>query len=640
MCGIINAMRNFFFHVLIVFSFLSVAFVLGLIFCLQNNLWMDFSVLENYNPGKPTILLDDQGQEWARFELDRRQIVKLDQVPKHLIDAFLVSEDRAFFKHRGVSWRGILRSALVNMRYGRIVQGASTITQQLVKLLFFDSRRTFKRKIQEQLVALLVERQFTKEQILETYLNQVYFGCGIYGVEAAASRFFGKTVSEINISESAVLACIVKSPAQYCPLLCPLSSERRRNLVLHQLAKQHLIDQVEYQQLISQPLQICQVDQAQLAPHLKEKIRQFLELKFGKKALYHEGLMIQTTINCELQKIAEIEFNQQFLKLKKELGSTVDGALLSMDTKTGEIKALVGGFDFKASKFDRALVARRQMGSIFKPIVYAAALQAGYDFRHVEIDEPVEVVFQGKLWHPRNHTRSFDGSMTLARALSVSNNVIAVKALVLAGCSNVAALGEKFYLNAPIKPYPSIALGCVEATLGQAAGAFNVFANGGRYVEPHYLKWVKNQWGGKIWQNTKISEQVLSTNIASQITKVLTIGMNRFLNKLDGHRKLLAEAIGKTGTTNDSRTCWFAGATPSLTTVLYLGRDDNSSLGQDIYPVRTLFPIWLAIYQKIIKKPESFIYDPSLQEVNIDLVSGKQVWHDNNRSAKILVPGI
>ena len=630
-------MRNFFFKILIIFSVSGIALTLGLLFCLQNNMLIDFSVFENYNPGKPTILLDDQGREWARFELDRRQIVSLQHIPQHLIDAFLVCEDREFFNHRGISWRGILRSVFVNIRHGRIVQGASTITQQLVKLLFFDSRRTFKRKIQEQLVALLVERQFTKEQILETYLNQVYFGCGIYGVEAAARRFFGKAVGDIDIAESATLACIVKSPGQYCPLLCPLSSERRRNLVLNQIAKQKIIDQATCAELICRPLAVCQIDQDQLAPHLKEKIRQFLEIKFGKKALYHDGLIIKTTINRDIQQIAQTEFHKQFLKLKKELGETVDGALLSMDTKTGEIKALVGGFDFKSSKFDRALVARRQMGSVFKPIVYASALQAGYDFRHVEVDEPVEVDFQGQLWHPRNNNRLFDGSMTLARALSISNNVIAVKTLVLAGCGNIAKLAEKFNLPGPILPYPSLALGCLDVTLGEATGAFNVFANGGVYVEPHYLKWAKNEWGVKIWQHSKKTEPVLPINITSQVAKVLTIGTGRFLNKL-GKRKLMAEAIGKTGTTNDSRTCWFAGATPSLTTVLYLGRDNNTPLGHDIYPIWTLFPIWLAIYEKVIKKPESFVYDPSLQEINIDMITGQESWYENEQTAKILVP--
>lgn len=630
-------MRKIFLNFLLILAAALVSFILGLIFCLQHNLWVDFSVLENYNPGKPAILLDDQGQEWARFEMDRRQIVTLDQVPKHLIEAFLVSEDRDFFKHTGVSWRGILRSIFVNIRHGKIVQGASTITQQLVKLLFFDSRRTFKRKIKEQLMALLVERHFTKEQILETYLNQVYFGCGIYGVEAAARRFFGKAIGDITISESAVLACIVKSPAQYCPLLCPLSSQRRRNIVLQQCAKHKLIDQVTCDQLIAEPLTVCKLNKDQLAPHLKETIRKDLELQFGKKALYYEGLVIKTTLNRELQQIAQKEFYDQFVKLKNELGSTADGALMSIDTKTGEIKALIGGCDFNESKFDRALQARRQMGSIFKPIVYAAALQAGYNFAHVEVDEPIEVAFQGQLWQPRNSTRTFDGNMTLAKALSLSNNIIAVKSLVLAGCNNVVSLAEKFNLPGPIFAYPSLALGCVDVTLSEATGAFNVFANAGIYVAPHYLKWVKNEWGTKIWRYQPKIERVLPSVIASQVNKVLGIGTQRFLNKMGKH-KLLAESIGKTGTTNDSRTCWFAGATPSLTTVLYLGRDNNQPLGKGIFPVWTLFPIWLNIYEKVTKAQAYFVHDPSLKELNIDWSSGREVSYQNDQTIKILVP--
>jgi len=615
---------------------LVLAFSSGLFFCLYHNLWIDFSVLENYNPGKPSILLDDQGREWARFEVDRRQVVPLTDVPQHLIDAFLVSEDRDFFKHVGISWRGIARSVIVNLRHGRIVQGASTITQQLVKLLFFDSRRTFKRKIKEQVVALLVERQFTKEQILETYLNHVYFGCGIYGVEAAARRFFGKAVSDLTISESATLASIVKSPGQYCPLLCPLSSQRRRNLVLQQFANQKMIDPELCKQLMGEPLQICEADHNQVAPHLKEALRKFLELKFGKQALYHEGLVIQTTLNLETQKIAQLEFENQFLKLKKELGPDIDGGLISIDSKTGEIKALIGGYDYTVSKYDRALVARRQMGSIFKPILYSAVLQAGYNFTHVEVDEPVEIAFQGQLWRPRNSTRTFDGSMTLARALSLSNNVIAVKTLVLAGCQNIVQLAEKFNMPKPILPYPSLALGCIDVTLSEATGAFNVFANNGVYVAPHYLKWVKNEWGTKIFRHQELSWRALPTNISSQVTKVLGIGTARYLNKMGG-RKLLAESIGKTGTTNDSRTCWFAGSTPNLTTVLYLGRDNNEPLGKGIFPVWTLFPIWLAMYEKIIKTPQTFTYDPTLKEINIDWVTGRQVWFANEETVKILV---
>ena len=469
-------------------------------------------------------------------------------------------------------------------------------------------------------------------------MNQVYFGCGIYGVEAAARRFFGKPAKNLDLSESATLASIVKSPGQYCPLLCPLSAQRRRNIVLKQFSNQKLIDAAACQELIDKPLIVCQVDQDQIAPHLKETIRKFLELKFGKKALYHDGLIIQTTINSKTQKIAQAEFHRQFLKLKKELGPMVDGALMSMCVKTGEIKAVVGGFNFNDSKFDRAfnMQARRQMGSIFKPIVYAAALQAGYNFAHVEIDEPIQIAFQGQQWSPRNSTRTFEGSMTLARALSLSNNVIAVKALVLAGCHNVAKLAEKFNLPGPILPYPSLALGCIDVTLSQAIGAFNVFANGGTYVAPHYLKWVKNEWGVKIFRHQQIEQQVLPSKISGQVAQVLSIGTTRFMNKMGGSR-MPAESIGKTGTTNDSRTCWFAGSTPELTTVLYLGKDNNSPLGKDIYPVWTLFPIWLRMYEKLVKTPQVFVHDPNLKEIKIDWITGRQVWFANEDTIKILV---
>lgn len=612
------------------------AFVAGFFLCLFQSRWVDFSVLENYNPGKPSILLDDNGVEWGRFEIDRRRLVTLKEVPKDLINSFLVSEDRNFFKHMGVSWRGILRSTIVNMRHGRIVQGASTITQQLVKLLFFDSSRTFKRKIQEQLVSLLVERQFTKEQILETYLNHVYFGCGIYGVEAAARRFFGKSVSNLNVSESAVLAGIVKSPGQYCPLLRPLQSEQRRNLILHQLANHKLLSKLECEKFCMTPLQVHNESVYQLAPHLKETIRQFLEEKFGRQELYRGGLTIKTTINTEIQKVAQAEFKKQFLRLKKDLVDKVDGALISMDTRTGEIKAMIGGFDFNESKFNRALQAKRQMGSVFKPIVYAAALQAGYNFAHVEVDEPLEVSFGGQVWRPRNNTRSFGGQMTLARALSFSNNVITVKALMKAGCKNVVDLAEKFCLPGPIPVYPSISLGCIDVKLNEAIGAFNVFANGGVYVAPHYLRWVKNEWGTKVWRESTFSKRVLDSKISGQVTKVLGIGTERFLRRM-GARKLLSESIGKTGTTNDSRTCWFVGATPGLTTALYLGRDDNGSLGRGIYPVWTLFPIWKAMYERIIKEREKFTYDPALKQINIDWRNGREVSYCNNNTAEILV---
>ena len=429
----------------------------------------------------------------------------------------------------------------------------------------------------------------------------------------------------------------MKSPGQYCPWLCALSAERRRNLILEQLCKQKLIGVEFCSKLTATPLQVCHAEEQQLAPHLKEQIRQSLEAQFGRQVLYRGGLVVQTTLNREAQRLAEHEFEQQFVKLRKELGEDADGALVTMNSQNGEIKALVGGCDFQSSHWNRASCARRQMGSVFKPIVYAAALQAGANFANVEIDEPIEIKFDGQSWSPRNSTRSYDGRMTLARALSFSNNIVTVKTLLRVGCENVARLAENFHLPGPITPYPSIALGCIDVTLLEMVGYFNIFANHGVYVTPHYLKWIKDEWGTKIWRNQAIiQEAVLETRISDQITKVLSIGADRFLKRLSGHQ-LRAEAIGKTGTTDDSRNCWFAGSTPGLTTALYLGRDNNQPLGHNIFPVWTLFPIWLRIHEKLAPAGACFSYDSSLYPVNINWRTGRVAHHAGEEVVQILV---
>lgn len=613
-----------------IFLFLFTSFFLGVIFYVVNNHLLDFTVLEK-NVGKASILLDDEGKEWGRFELDKRGFTKFEKFPSHLIHAFLTAEDRDFFNHSGISYKGIIRSTLINLINRKIVQGASTITQQLVKLLFFDAKRTFKRKLKEQIYAVLVEKQFSKEQILELYLNNIYFGCGIYGVEAASQRFFGKPVNEISIAQSATLAGVVKSPAIFCPLLCLQNSLKRRNLILSLMKDINYISQEEYQKEIASSFEIIPHYKQNLAVHLKETIRIFLEEKFGKQKLYSGGLKIQTTINLEIQKLAEDKFKKQFEKLKKDLNENVDGALICMESKTGEIKALVGGFNFSSSKFNRALQAKRQMGSIFKPIVYASALQKGANFLETEIDEPIEINFGKIKWSPHNNTRIFEGKMTLAKALSFSNNTISVKTLFRAGIDETVNLAKKFRLT-DINKYPSIALGCVDGTLKESIGSFNVFANNGVYVEPHYLKWVKDDLGIKVFKCEPDKEQVLSPNITGQVAKVLSIGIKRYLER-NNCIDFKCEAIGKTGTTNESRNCWFCGSTPEYTTAIYIGCDDHKSIGENIYAVRTVFPIWMEIHKSIKCNKTSFDFDPSLKEILVDWVSGEVTNDYNNPNA-------
>ncbi len=625
---------------IILLSFLiSLTALMGALIYVLNHQWADFSVLEHYDPGKPSILLDDEGREWARFQLDRREPIALEVMPQHVIDAFIAAEDWQFFSHSGLSFKGIFRSIFVNLYHGRKVQGASTITQQLVKLLFLDSSKTFSRKIKEQLYALVIERQFTKEQILQTYLNHVYFGCGIYGVQAAAQRFWGINASDLSVDQSATLAAIIRNPAQYCPLLCPLSAQKRRNVILHSMHKLGLIDKTALDAAVLVPMNVIQENKMVIAPHAKEAIRQFLEDLVGREKLYSGGLVIQTTLNQKAQLEAQEAFKNQCAALKKTMVPNIDGGFISMAVSTGEIKALVGGFDYEKSKFNRAFQSRRQLGSIFKPLLYIAALEQGYCFADTEIDEPIDVIMhknQASGWQPNNYNMKFEGQMTLAYALSHSNNIVAIKLLLKVGIERVIELAKRFHITAPMQPYPSLALGCVDVTLKEACGLMNVFANNGVYVEPHLIKWVADQWGNKVYKHTAVRERVLSTRTNDQIAKVLQLGLLR-VHKWFPDRWIDCQAISKTGTTDDSRTCWFVGSTPELTTGIWMGCDNNDSLGKNVFPVRTAFPIWLDYNRAVTSKRKEFVFDTSLHEVVIDEMSGYVVKEGDEGAIKIFL---
>lgn len=601
--------------------FLS-AFLFGIFCFFLHNHTIDFSSLQQDAHAKPSILLDCAGKQWACFELDKRSYVLLESIPSHVIDAFLITEDRNFFSHPGVSLRGIVRSLLVNVYKGKKVQGASTITQQLVRLLFLHNHKTYMRKIKEQWYAILVERQWSKEQILEAYLNNVYFGYGIYGVQAAAQRFWGIDISQVSVDQAAVLASIMKSPYKYSPIHAQNNVLQRRNMILSMMNKFGYITGSEYERLLQLPLKIQNPDQVTCAPHLKEAIRIFMERMVGKHALYTQGFVIQTTIDSAMQHAAQNSFKNHINELRKTLHDRVDGGLITMDSKTGEIRCLIGGYDFSKSKFNRALQAHRQMGSIFKIFVYAAALQQGLKFSDVEQDEPLEMVQNGMIWAPKNYNNQFIGAMTRAYALSYSNNIVAIKTMLQAGIDNVIKLAKACHITSELKPYPALALGCVDVTIMETIGAFNVVINHGNYVQPHFIKWIKNSAGEKIYKTLVMQEQVMDSAIASQVAKVLTFSIER-LKKFYSNPLFDFAGLGKTGTTNDFRICWFCGATPELTTAICIAGDRNESLGHNVFSSKAAFPIWLNFHTKIAKSATNFYYDPKLQEQLINWRTGR-----------------
>lgn len=620
----------------IIAFFLSVTAIgLGGLFFLSQYHVVDLSILERYEPGTPSILLDCHGVEWGKFQRDKRKPISLQEMPDHLIKAFIAAEDHDFFNHPGISLKGIVRSLMVNLYHGRKKQGASTITQQLIKLLYVGASKTFTRKFKEQLMAILVERQFSKEQILQTYLNHVYFGCGIYGIEAASQRFWGIPAKDLSIEQAATLAAVVKSPGLYSPLLCPLSSEQRRNVVLRSMRELGFIDTLVCASCQQLPLGIVAQHHEQLAPHLQEVIRQEVEALVGKNALYSEGYHIQTTLDADIQRYAQRAFVEHMRTMHAEIRPDIDGALVTLDVTTGAIRALVGGYDYSASKFNRAMQAQRQMGSILKPLIYAAAIEGGLRFDDTFVDEPLSLVSGGQVWQPRNNTLTFDGQMTLAHALSRSNNIVSIKALLAVGPEKAAEIIEKGQLGS-VPPYPSLALGCIDRTLLDVASTFNIFANHGSYAKPHYVVWIKDSWGKKIYKTTIEQKQVVKPHVADQVNSVLQSSMER--GKKRRAEWIDSEAIGKTGTTNDWRTTWFAGSTPELTTAIYIGCDDNKPMGVNCYASRMAFPIWFGVNKEVACNTKRFTFDHSLKPMLVDAKTGEQVAVNTPGAISILVP--
>lgn len=596
---------------------------------------IDFTILERTDT-HPSLILDDEGNVLTQFARDKRNPVAYQTIPRHVIDAFCAAEDWYFFSHHGLSYRGILRSLLVNAYYGKKMQGASTITQQLVKLLFFDNRKTFSRKIKEQWYALLLEQQYTKEYILQTYLNNVCFGCGIYGIEAASQRFWGLSASQISIAQAATLAGIIRRPEYYCPLHSPLIAQKRRNVVLKTMHSLSWISDKEYHQAIDEPVTIIYSTHEQYGLYIKEMIRKDLECLIAKDELYTKGFIIQSTINSSLQQKAETLFKEHCTNLSETMQLPINGALVSLSSHTGEIKALVGGVDYQESSFNRVTQAFRQMGSIIKPIIYGVAMEQGFSFADIEIDEPFTLTNNNITWSPHNYDKQFQGPITLAHALSCSNNIVTIKTLLKIGTASIHKALIKAGITASLHHYPSLALGCIDSTLLEATGMFNLFANHGVYVKPHYIRWVKNNMGEKIMKNKSYGERVLSSHATGKVMKVLMHGIERIRLHRPGPW-IDAEAISKTGTTNESRTCWFMGSTPSLTTGVYIGCDDNRSMGTNVYPIKTAFPLWLSFNSAIQHPVKKFLYDAMLKEITINKYSGKEVHKGSSQSYTIMV---
>jgi penicillin-binding protein 1A len=698
----------------------------------------DINLLKSYQPSLITTLYADDDTPVAQFFVERRVLIPLDKIPATLKQATLAVEDARFYSHEGIDFVGIARAAWSNVQAGEVVEGASTITQQVAKMLFLTHRKTFERKVREMLLAMRMERLLSKDEILEIYLNQTYYGHGAYGVEAASNVYFGKSVGDLTLDEATLIAGLPKAPTTYSPYNAPDRAVRRRTHVLRRMVESGHITPEQERQAQAAPLRLRPRQETIVkAPYFIEHVRRYLEEQYGNTLLYRGGLKVYTTLDLSLQEAAETVLRKGLLRddqrrgyrgplghLNLSRGDQIDwervrqmpwpeeqspltallrrvkavvvgvedkrvqvrweggeglipleamswayspnpdmdsekrrlrrpsealkvgdvvladitepggqgkkpllalaqepivqGAFVAMEPHTGYIRALVGGYDFGRSQFNRATQAIRQPGSAFKPIIYATAIQRGFSPARVMVDAPI--VYEqsdGKVWKPSNYDGNFWGPITLAEALAHSRNIIAIKLLDAVGVKNVVEYAKRLGIRSPMAPTLALGLGASGLTPLELTTVYNVFASQGVRYDAAAVKWVEDAEGQILEKHTALGERVMSEQQAFVMTSML---QGVVLRGTATRAKVLSRPVaGKTGTTNDFIDAWFVGYSPTLVAGVWVGIDDRESLGDKETGGRAALPIWIEFMQQALERIplQDFITPPHIRLVRI-----------------------
>jgi penicillin-binding protein 1A len=565
--------------------------------------------LSHYRPISDTVLYDDMGRPYAFFALQHRKIAQFNDFPRVLYDAVLSIEDRSFEKHPGVDIFRILSAACRNIILGGRVQGASTLTMQLARNLFLSPERTYTRKLKEILLSLQLERRLTKAQIFALYANQIYLGEGVYGFATGAEYYFGKSVQDLSIEEAAMLAAIPKAPITYSPRRNPERALQRRNLVIDSMATRGDITPAQAAVAKRRPNRLApHQDTNTIAPYFVEEVRQYLEKRYGSGQVHEDGLRVFTTLNLDLQRAADSALLGGLAEYERRHASTphrdsgdskatnsdhspVQGSLLAIDNSTGDVRAMVGGRDFRASKFNRATQALRQAGSSFKPYVYTAAIDRGATPLDIVLDTPYASVSAAGTYAPHNYDGKFAGPITLEQALAESRNIPAVRLAAHVGMHTVIDYAHRFGFRENIPPYLSTALGAADVTLIEQTSAFSTFPNDGLRAIPHYIVKVTDYDGRVLEENHPAVQDVIGSDTARTMTWMLRDVVLR--GTAIAASKLKAPLAGKTGTTNDFTDAWFVGFSPSITCGVWVGFDEKKTLGNKETGARAALPIWM-----------------------------------------------
>jgi 1A family penicillin-binding protein len=581
-----------------------------------------------------TTLVDVKGRAAFTIYQEQRIDVPLSKVSKHLIDAIVSVEDQRFYDHGGVDIVRVVGAALNNVRAGRAAQGGSTLTQQLARQSFLTPDKTYRRKLKEVVVAARLEREYSKSEILQLYLNKVYFGDGLYGVEAASLGYFGKHAADLEVPEAALLAGLVKSPSTYAPTVSPQRAMSRRNVVLQLMRDTGAIDAASYQAAMRSKLQLVDGlrQEEGFGQYFKEEVRKQLVQQFGWERVYQGGLKVFTTIDLDMQKAAESEvmrslndIEQRQSKKRRAENETepLQAALVAMDPQTGEVRALVGGRDFNASHFNRATQAKRQPGSAFKPFIYAAALERGYSPASLisNLDDPIATV--AGAWVPEDEHSEGD-SMTMRTALRTSSNRAAVKMLQDLGIPPTVAFVKNLGVGS-VPSVPSMALGSGEVTLLGMTAAYATFANQGMVPTPSLVLRVETTGGQVLYQSAPTSHRAVSETTAYLMDTMMADVINAGTATTARAAGFTLPAAGKTGTTNDYHDAWFVGFTPKLVTGVWVGYDQPKTIAANGYAAQLAVPLWARFMINATRgnEPSWFRAPGTITSATICRLSGK-----------------
>lgn len=580
-----------------------------------------FEQLHSIEPSLSTRVYDRNGQLLKEFFSENRSLTPYRDMPKPLVDMLLATEDQEYYDHWGINVRRVGMVALNNLLHLEIKAGASTVTQQLSRMLFLNQEQTLERKIKEALTAIKLERTYSKDEILEMYLNQYYFSRGAYGISAAARTFFNKRPSEMNINECAMVIGLLRGPNINSPFNNPDKALRARNRVLFSYFRQGGIDREQFDVLKNEPIIVSPPVETQgIAPYFTETIRQYLLERYGEDILYTGGLEVYTSLDAGLQSSAELAVAKKIDSLRaainRKYGNTnprytkqvidtltgeairvpklVQGAFVAIDNENGDVIAMVGGRSFAKSEFNRAVQALRQPGSAFKPFVYTAAIDNGYKPTDLVDDNPIVLTIPGSgEWRPNNYDSKFLGPITLRDALRQSRNLASIRLLLDVGAEQVIFYAQKMGITAHLEPVPSLAVGVSEVRLVELVSAISTFPNKGIHIPYRMVHRVVDRYGKVLEDNTSIrKEEALSSQTAYIMTSLMESVVNAGTAAGARRRGFTRPAGGKTGTSDDFCDNWFIGFTPQISAGVWIGFDDKTSLGQSEDGGTNAVPVW------------------------------------------------